>query len=74
MYFKVKYMDESGALTTTLTISCDDPNAMITINGKTQQGPFAIEVEVDAMGVLFQISSANFMAANFTLNLSLAAQ
>ena len=66
-------MGENGP-TTKLTISCDDANAMITINGKTQQGPFTIDVEVDALGVLFKVSSANFMAANFTLTLSLAAQ
>ena len=73
VYFKLNYMGEDGTLTTKVKISCDDTNAMITIDGKTYQGPFAIEVDVDAMGVLFKVSSANFMAANFTLNLSLAA-
>ena len=72
VYFKIKYTDESGSSVNTLTISCDNPNAMLTINGETMQGPFSITLEVHELGILLQISTANYMADTFTLNLSLA--
>lgn len=70
VYFRVKYTDESGNPATTLTLSCDNENAVVNVNGTSYRGPFSIDLEVTAMGVVVQVSAADFAASTFTLNLS----
>ncbi len=70
VYFTIAYQDEMGATTSTLVLSCSDTNARINVNGTTYTGPFAVEIEVDALtGLTFYIGAKNGAEATFTLSL-----
>ncbi|MBE5746820.1 MAG: hypothetical protein E7352_01445 [Clostridiales bacterium] len=71
VYFTIKYTDETAAESYTLTLSCNDTNAMININGKTYTGPFSVDIDVPATkGLNFYIGAKNGAETTFTLTLS----
>ncbi|MBQ9713977.1 MAG: hypothetical protein IJV83_01500 [Clostridia bacterium] len=73
VYFTIKYTDESGAETVRLKISCQNENAVISINGQTHYAPFDVEIEVDCIkGTTFFITSLGYTEETFQLTLSQA--
>ncbi len=72
VYFKIQYTDENGMPITKFTLSCNDANAVVTIQGKSYTGPFSLDIDVETMGRTFRVGTANYKAATLTLNLSLA--
>ena len=70
-YFTIRHQDESGAPVSYLTLSCQDTNARISINGKTYVGPFSVKFETNStIGTTFFIGAKNGAETTFTLTLS----
>ena len=74
-YFTINLQDDSGAPVFYLTLSCEDSNARININGKTYSGPFSVKFEVNTTkNTTFFVASKDGTADTFTLTLSAAGE